>query len=153
MATAGGCLALAASRNLVSYYGAWIVIGVAMRLTFYDAAFAVLARIGGPEAKRPISQITLLGGLASTILWPIGEGLAHWLGWRRGLVRFAGLALLTIPLHLAMPRERYGERERTAAPVDHQPLAVSKADRFFAGALYALIATVANILNSGMSAH
>jgi MFS family permease len=117
-----GCLALAASRNLASYYGAWIVIGVAMRLTLYDAAFAVLARIGGPEAKRPISQITLLGGLASTILWPIGEGLAHWFGWRGAVVCYARLRAAhdSAPSgHSARALRREGERRsagRTSAP-------------------------------------
>ena len=51
-------------------------LGVGMRLTLYEAAFAALARIGGPEARRPMSQITLLGGLASTVFWPIGHALA-----------------------------------------------------------------------------
>ena len=55
-----------------------------MRLTLYEAAFAALARIGGPEARRPMSQITLLGGLASTVFWPIGTRSAT-------LVRATGL--------------------------------------------------------------
>jgi MFS family permease len=154
---AAGCVGLALSRGLASYYGAWIVIGVAMRLTLYDAAFAALARIGGPDARAPIAQITLLGGLASTVLWPIGEGLAHFFGWRGAVACYAGFAALTIPLHLAIPHGRYGDggtaAARDARRQDHRPLAATPADRFFAGALYALIATVANFLNSGMSAH
>ena len=57
-----------------------------MRLTLYDAAFATLARLDGPAARRPISQITLLGGLASTVFWPIGDALARSLGWRGAVV-------------------------------------------------------------------
>lgn len=149
---AAGCLFLALSRGVASYYGAWIVIGLAMRMTLYDAAFAALARIGGPEARGPIAQITLLGGLASTVLWPVGESLAHLFGWRGATLAYAGFALLTVPLHLALPRGRY--EENRAAPRAHPPpLAASAGERFFAGALYALIATVANFLNSGMSAH
>jgi MFS family permease len=150
---AAGCLGLALSRGLASYYGAWIGIGVAMRMTLYDAAFAALARIGGPEAKRPISQITLLGGLASTVLWPVGEGLAHWFGWRGAVACYAAFAFMTVPLHLGISGERYGATQMAATSADRRPLADTKADRFFAGALYALIATIANILNSGMSAH
>lgn len=150
---AAGCLFLALSRGVASYYGAWIVIGLAMRLTLYDAAFATLARIGGPEARGPMAQITLLGGLASTVLWPVGGGLAHLFGWRGATIAYAGLALLTVPLHLALPRGRDGDAA-SASPRDApRPLAASHADRFLAGALYALIATVANFLNSGMSAH
>ncbi|HLW90953.1 MAG TPA: MFS transporter [Roseiarcus sp.] len=150
---AAGLIGLALSRDLATYYGAWIVLGVAMRLTLYDAAFAALARIGGPSARRPISQITLLGGLASTVLWPIGEALAHWFGWRGAVFAYAGLALATVPLHLAIPPERYGELGMRASVDDRRPLAATPSDRLIAGALFALIATVANILNSAMSAH
>jgi len=148
-----GCLSLAASRGLASYYGAWIVLGLAMRLTLYDAAFAALARLGGPGAKRPISQITLLGGLASTVFWPIGGALADYFGWRGAVIAYAGIALATIPLHLAIPRGRFGDRATSAPLDDRRPLAATRGDRVVAGALYALIATMASILNSGMSAH
>ncbi len=148
-----GCLALSLSRGIASYYGAWIVIGLAMRLTLYDAAFAALARIGGPEARRPIAQITLLGGLASTVLWPVGETLAGVFGWRGAVLAYAGFALLTIPLHLAIPAGRYGDGALAATREPPPPLAAAPAERVLGGALYALIATVANFLNSGMSAH
>ena len=54
------------------------------------------ASIGGPKAQRPIAQITLLGGLASTIFWPLGHLLAEHLGWRGALLAYAGIALLTL---------------------------------------------------------
>jgi MFS family permease len=57
--TALGCLGLALSRGPLAYYAAWACLGLAMRMTLYDAAFAALARIGGGTARRPISQITL----------------------------------------------------------------------------------------------
>jgi predicted MFS family arabinose efflux permease len=148
-----GCLALAASRNLASYYGAWIVLGLAMRLTLYDAAFAALARLDGPAAGRPISQITLLGGLASTVFWPIGGALARSLGWRDAVVAYAGFALATLPLHLGIPRGRFGETAKDLPLESHGPRAVSPSDRLTAGGLYALIVSMASILNSGMSAH
>ena len=148
-----GCLALAASRNLASYYGAWVVLGLAMRLTLYDAAFAALARLDGPNAKRPISQITLLGGLASTVFWPIGDTLARHLGWRGAVVAYAGFALATLPLNLAIPRGRFGESAKDVPLESRRPLAASPTDRLIAGGLYALIASMASVLNSGMSAH
>lgn len=148
-----GCLALAASRNLTTYYGAWIVLGLAMRLTLYDAAFAALARLDGPAAGRPISQITLLGGLASTVFWPIGDALARSLGWRGAVVVYAGFALATLPLHLSIPRGRFGESHKNLSNESRGPRAISPSDRLIAGGLYALIASMASILNSGMSAH
>ncbi|MGH6927472.1 MAG: MFS transporter, partial [Dongiaceae bacterium] len=101
--TALGCVGLALAHHAVTYYAAWLCLGLAMRMTLYDAAFAALARIAGAAAKRPISQVTLLGGLASTAFWPIGHALAASFGWRGAVLAYAGFALLTIPLHLALP--------------------------------------------------
>jgi len=147
-----GCLGLAASREAVGYYAAWVVLGLAMRMTLYDAAFAALARLGGPQARKPIAQITLLGGLASTTLWPVGQALAEALGWRGALCVYAVFALLTVPLHIAIPAERY---ERAPSPIPEPGHTESGAPRG-AGAvpiLYALIVAATGLLNSGMSAH
>jgi MFS family permease len=148
-----GCLGIALSHSIASYYGAWICLGLAMRFSLYDAAFASLARLGGAAAKGPISQITLLGGLASTVFWPIGSALAAWLGWRGAIACYAGFALLTIPLHLAIPPARRVDLTSRAPVPANRPLAATPTDRAIAGTLYALIATLTNILNSAMSAH
>lgn len=123
-----------------------------MRLTLYDAAFAALARIGGPAAKRPIAQITLLGGLASTTFWPIGHALADAWGWRGALFVYAGIALLTIPLHLAIPRGRFDTAGLPRQPAGDRPYATGR-QAILAGSLYALIVTLINFLNTAMSAH
>jgi MFS family permease len=150
---AAGCAGLAFSHSVPAYYGAWICLGLGMRLSLYDAAFAALARIGGPKAQRPIAQITLLGGLASTIFWPLGHLLAEHLGWRGALLAYAGIALLTLPLHLAIPDGRYEERTQPQRDGERPPLAASAGDRVVASLLYAVIAALTNFLNSGMSAH
>jgi len=150
---AAGCLGLALSRSLPAYYASWTCLGLAMRLTLYDAAFAALARIGGPGAKRAMAQITLLGGLASTTFWPIGQLLQVRFGWRGALVAYAGFALLTIPLHLAIPDTRHDAGGPRGEGVDPPPLAGDGRDRLIAGGLYALTVTVAAFLNSAMSAH
>lgn len=147
-----GCLGLAASPDLPTFYAAWALLGVAMRMALYDAAFAALARIGGPEARRPISQITLLGGLASTILWPVGQALVERLGWRMALVAYAGIALATLPLHLLIPAHRYGSGPVGSAPAV-APLADTPRLRLQAGILFATLATLTSMLNAVMSAH
>jgi hypothetical protein len=157
-----GCAGIALSHSVPSYYASWICLGLAMRFTLYDAAFATLARIGGLSARKPMSQVTLFGGLASTVFWPFGHILAEAFGWRSALFVYAGMALLTLPLHLAIPRNRHGEAMASAGPtaaaagkppVERPPLAATPRDRFVASALYALITTAVNFLNSGMSAH
>lgn len=150
---AASCLGLAAARELVGYYAAWIGLGLAMRMTLYDAAFAALARIGGRGARRPISQITLLGGLASTVLWPVGQALAVEFGWRGALCVYAGIALLTVPLHVMIPAHRHevtpeSQPGSTVAAV--KPAAPASMLPAF---LYALIVALTGTLNSGMSAH
>lgn len=149
------CAGIALSQSVLAYYISWIVLGFAMRLSLYDAAFATLVRIAGSGAKRSISQITLLGGLASTVFWPIGFFLSEAFGWRTALLVYAGFALLTLPLHLAIPKERFQESEtdeelKSAA---FEKLNLTGRERIFAGSLYALIFTLLNFLNSAMSAH
>lgn len=147
-----GCVGLALAHDIWLYYASWLVLGLAMRMTLYDAAFAALARIGGPEARRPIAQITLLGGLASTVLWPVGYFLAELFGWRGAVLVYAGFALLTVPLHLAIPGGRYQAPSPRAASGDVAPPAGARNQRMAAG-LYALAVALATFLNSGMSAH
>lgn len=150
-----GCGGIALSHSIGTYYAAWMVLGLAMRLSLYDAAFAALARIGGVHAKRPISKITLLGGLASTVFWPIGFFLAETFGWRIALFIYALFALLTLPLHLSLPKERFGEASNTADDLAPplSPAAATTKEQWIAGSLYAVIFTLLNFLNSGMSTH
>jgi predicted MFS family arabinose efflux permease len=117
------------------------------------AAFAALARIGGPEARRPMSQITLLGGLAATTFWPLGHLLAEHLGWRGALLTYAGFALLTVPLHLAIPNGRHGDMIPAGTVVEHHPLAPGRYEIAIGGILYAMTTTLANFLNAGMTSH
>jgi hypothetical protein len=150
--TALACSGLALSDGAAAYYAAWLCLGLAMRMTLYDAAFAALARIGGPQAKRPISQITLLGGLASTAFWPIGHYLAEAFGWRAALFVYAAIALLTLPLHLAIPDGRYAHTPPAPPPAGFDA-AAARRGLLIAQALYALVVTLTTFLNSGMSAH
>lgn len=147
---AAGCLALAYAHDLVAYYLAWTVLGLSMRLTLYDAAFAALARIGGPSARRAMAQITLLGGLASTTFWPLGNALIEWLGWRGALIAYAAFSLANIPFYFTLVKSRKAEAEPETDPT-------SKRDAMYgdrvSGWLYAAIMAVVAFLNSGMSAH
>src|SRR5690242_1572691 len=59
--------------NPVVYCAVWMVLGVAMAANLYDAAFATLGRIFGAGARRPITALTLAGGFASTVSWPMTQ--------------------------------------------------------------------------------
>jgi MFS family permease len=105
---AAGLIGLVYARNAFSYYTVWMVLGVAMASALYDPAFATLGRIFGKNARAPITALTLAGGFASTVSWPVTQLLLDRVGWRGTyLVYAAVLALLAAPLHaFALPRRR-----------------------------------------------
>lgn len=94
-------LALAEARGIVSYVLAMIALQAVTTAVFYDAAFAALTQARGSQARRAISQLTLIGGFASTLFWPLTSSLLAVLDWR-GVYRLYGLAqiLICVPLHL-----------------------------------------------------
>lgn len=149
---AGSCAVMSLCRNIPGYYVAWICLGLAMRLSLYDAAFATLARIGGAAARRPMSQITLLGGLASTTFWPVGHFLAEQFGWRGAVGCYAVFALLAIPLLATLPR---GTVRAIAKPPLRAAMETTakKRHRLTLCMLFAFIMAVTTFLSSAMSAH
>lgn len=145
-----GCWALALAHGPWGYYASWVVIGVAMRLMLYDAAFAALARIGGRDAKTAMAQITLLGGLASTVFWPLGDALADAFGWRGAVAIYGLISATSALLHLSIPEGRYA-----APPLDPEveaPEPVRRGSRQ-AAVYYAIAVAMVSTLNSAMSAH
>ena len=124
---AAGLVALVLAPNRPAYLAAWVVIGAAMAASLYDPAFATLGRIFGATARRPITVLTFIGGLASTASWPATRVLLDAHGWRGTYLVYAALlALVAAPLHaFALPRERADAQARPAntasAPVAHRP--------------------------------
>ncbi|MCA1858184.1 MFS transporter [Massilia oculi] len=106
LASALGLAWLARCGTTAGYVGAWTVIGLAMSLTLYEAAFATLNRKLAAGAPRAISTLTLFAGFASSLFWPLTMALAARLGWRDTCLAYAALhLLLCLPLHLALGRD------------------------------------------------
>lgn len=106
---AGGCALLAcglavlalAPGPLVFALG-WCIAGAGMAASLYDAAFAALGRLYGAGARRAITTLTLWGGFASTVCWPITAYLDAHLGWRGTCLVYAGVhVVVSIPLVVA----------------------------------------------------
>jgi predicted MFS family arabinose efflux permease len=76
-----------------------------MAATLYDPAFASLHQIAGAQYRRAVTGLTLLGGFASTVFWPVSNVLATTVGWRWAFGIFAVLHLgVCLPIHLwALP--------------------------------------------------
>jgi predicted MFS family arabinose efflux permease len=126
MVAATGLWSLAGATSFPAYMAAWSLIGVAMALTLYEAAFATLNRSLAGDAAKSISTVTLLGGLASTAFWPLTEALAVRIGWRDTLTAYAVLQLLVCaPLHLLLD----GGRPVSASAPQHTGITLPQAMR------------------------
>ncbi|HMK81907.1 MAG TPA: MFS transporter [Xanthobacteraceae bacterium] len=108
LAGAVGLFALTHASHVVAYYATWMLLGAAMAASLYDPAFATLGRIFGGQARSPITALTLIGGFASTVSWPLTYLLLQHLGWKGTYLAYAALlALVAAPLHaFALPRTR-----------------------------------------------
>ena len=114
---AAGLLGLALSPSLVAFVAAWLVVGLGMGALLYDAAFSTLGRLYGLGARRLITCLTLFGGFASTVCWPLSAFLVAWLGWRGACTIYAAIQVgISVPLILmCLPREPARPRHVTAA--------------------------------------
>ena len=98
---AAGLLILATAPVLPVFVAGWVVLGIGMGAGLYDAAFATLGGIYGREARSAITTLTLWGGFASTVCWPLSAVMIEHLGWRWSCVAYAAIQLgLCLPLIL-----------------------------------------------------
>ena len=148
-----GLFALAHAAHPAAYYATWILLGAALAASLYDPAFATLGRIFGATARSPITALTLMGGFASTVSWPVTFVLLQSVGWKTTYVIYAAaLALIAAPLHaFALPRTR---AETRVVHVEGAPL--PPPTRPASGAAFLLVvAAFASyaFVPSGLSAH
>ena len=102
---AAGLIGIGLAPALPVYLFAWVVLGIGMGSGLYDAVFAALGRMYGSEARTPITNLTLFGGFASTICWPLSAFMIEHAGWRAACFIYAGLHLcLALPLQMAVVR-------------------------------------------------
>jgi hypothetical protein len=151
-----GFVILSLARSPAVYLLAWIVIGLGMASTFYDPAFATMARIAGTRTRRAISAVTLIGALASTVFWPVGLWLLRYMDWRSLCLIYAGLVgiLCAAMVWLALPHEH----RRTAAAGDLQPTEAEPAPltgrlRLKAIALISFTITAHGLATNALSVH
>jgi MFS family permease len=102
---AAGLALVGFAYALPVYLLAWVLIGLGMGTGLYDAVFAALGRMYGSEARGPITNLTLFGGFASTICWPLSAFMIENVGWRAACFIYAGLHLLVmLPLQVSVVR-------------------------------------------------
>jgi predicted MFS family arabinose efflux permease len=149
---AAGCVALVYAVHPVAYFSVWVLLGVAMAAQLYDSAFATLGRVFGGAARRPITYLTLAGGFASTVGWPVARVLLDTIGWRGTYLIYAAvMAVVVAPLHTLLPRSRAVAETPTAGSAA-RPAPVVPAR----GLTFILVATAFGayaFVPSGLSAH
>ena len=107
---AGGSLLGAAALALLGHvaslaqlYVVWSLLGLAMAATLYEPAFAVVTQLMSANYRKGITVLTLFGGFASTVFWPLAQALIDALGWRDAVQVLALINLLVcVPLHLVL---------------------------------------------------
>jgi predicted MFS family arabinose efflux permease len=81
----------------------WLIMGLGMGAGLYDAAFSTIGQIYRSRARSSITALTLWGGFASTVSWPLTAWLEGQVGWRGTLFVYAAIQLLVcLPLVLKL---------------------------------------------------
>jgi predicted MFS family arabinose efflux permease len=152
-----GLLIAAVAPSLPVYFTAWAILGLAMRLVLYEAAFATLTHAGGRDARRAISVLTLYGGFASTVFWPVGWALIEAFGWRATFAVFAALHLVVcLPLHayfLSKMPAAAAPAGIDPSPILHPGAALTGRDRTVALMFLTVAFALLLYVNSVLSAH
>jgi MFS family permease len=145
------CAALATAQGPLTVSLGWMLAGVAMSACLYDPAFATLHQVAGHSYRRAVTALTLFGGFASTVFWPLSLFLQDTLGWRQTFAVYALLHLvLCLPLHaLAIPAgRRIGAHSAAEADAAHHHPRAGAVFVWLAAAL-----SLAAFISSAIAAH
>ena len=144
---------LAVADSLPVLFIGWTLAGVASAACLYDPAFSTLHQLSGTSYRRAVTALTLFGGFASTVFWPLSQLLLDAVGWRATWLIYALLHLgVCLPLHVFFVPRRSGG---VVAEVEPERSS-SAASRPAHGAVFvwlALALSLAAFLSSTLSAH
>jgi predicted MFS family arabinose efflux permease len=98
-----GLMVLGLAPSFWVYLAGWLLMGLGIGCGLYDPAFAALGRLYGAWARPAITTLTLWGGLASTVRWPLSAFLLGHGGWRWACFVYTGPQLaVSLPLILGL---------------------------------------------------
>jgi MFS family permease len=151
---AAGLACVGLAPSLPVYLAGWAVIGLGMAAGLYEACFGALGKYYGKTARGAIGSLTLFGGFASTICWPLSAFLVEAVGWRGACLAYAGLHLaVALPAYLVFlpataPLRPLTERGDGAGA---EPALTRPQLRSFW--LLALVITLASFISAVISVH
>ncbi|HYC38667.1 MAG TPA: MFS transporter [Usitatibacter sp.] len=113
---AAGMALLATAAHPVQVVVGWVVVGAAMATSLYDPAFAALSQfMAGTPYRRAVTALTILGGLASTVFWPVSQLLMDAWSWRVAFGVHAALHLFVcLPVHMFLLPNKVEEGPATS---------------------------------------
>ena len=154
---AAGLSALALAHSLPAFLTAWLLVGLGMGAGLYDPAFATLGRLYGREGRSAITTLTLFGGFASTVCWPLSAFLDAHLGWRGVCLVYAGFQLaVALPAYVfVLPREPSAARASVSV-ADFANGPAPRTPDSQGGALFLLMAatiTLSSMISTTLSVH
>lgn len=141
-----GCLLMSVIHTLFGWYIAWLITGIGMRLALYDGLFAALVNLYGQRARVTISRVTLAGGLASALFWPLGAALLTVTDWRGALLVYGLLGIVSALLLMRLPNQKL-------PPVPARLAASASAHDRRTGLLYAALIALVTFISNGTSTH
>jgi MFS family permease len=151
---AAGLIGIGLAPALPIYLMAWVLLGIGMGTGLYDAVFAALGRMYGSAARGPITNLTLFGGFASTVCWPLSAFMIEHIGWRQACFVYAGLhVLVALPLQMAVIRRAPKSAAATHADTAQSTSPPAIANETLIFALLALVLSIAAGIGSIVVVH
>ncbi|HZP94145.1 MAG TPA: MFS transporter [Burkholderiales bacterium] len=144
-------LILCLARNPAQFVLGWIVAGLAMAACLYDPAFATLHQLSGDKYRRAVTALTLFGGFASTVFWPLTHWLEGAIGWRATLGAYAVLHLaVCLPIHwLFLPdAARRVAPDRRVDPPAEEKIAAPTACYYWIAAAFSIAMFIVAVLSA-----
>lgn len=144
---AAGLAVVGLAPSLPVFVAGWLVIGAGMGAGLYDAAFATLGTLYGRDARSAITTLTLYGGFASTVCWPLSAFLVEQAGWRGACLAYAAIQVgVSLPVLLvALPR---GAAPTSVLPAPASVPAATETRPAPLAAILALALTVSALVSS-----
>jgi hypothetical protein len=148
-----GLAGIGLAPTLPVYLAAWAVLGLGMGTGLYDAVFSALGQMYGHGARGPITNLTLFGGFASTVCWPLSAWLIETFGWRDACFVYAALHLgVSLPLQISVVRRppalaaAVADGGTRGAPDDTKPIAHETRILILLGLVQSIAAAIGSIV-------
>ncbi|WP_337660484.1 MFS transporter [Anderseniella sp. Alg231-50] len=125
--------------QLWQFYLVWFGIGVTLAGCLYEPCFAILTRTLGNRARRGITIVSLMAGLAGTVSFPAAFYLSNLFGWRGAVLVFAAvIVVLAVPLicwAASRAEQTGGSASAPSSRNAKEPMRIARKPAFWALAL------------------